>query len=58
MAALNPLPNDKILDQSKFKAFTDDNLKVIQMAKYVLDKTEKIVGKEDKRAMMALNRSP
>ena len=24
---LNPLPNDKILDWSKFKAFADDNLK-------------------------------
>ena len=40
------LPNDEILDQSKFKAFADDKLKVIQMEKFVLNKTENIVGKE------------
>ena len=28
---LKPLPNGKILDKSKSKAFADDNLKVIQM---------------------------
>ena len=45
----NPLPNEKILDQSKFKAliFADDKLKVIQMSKFVLDKTESIVRKEE-----------
>ena len=43
----NPLPNDKILDQSKLKAFADKKLKVIQMAKFVLDKNENIVGKEE-----------
>ena len=42
----NPLPNNKVLDQSKFKALADDNSKVIQIAKFVLDKTEDIVGKE------------
>ena len=43
----NSLQNDKILDQSKLKAFADDKLKVIQMAKFVLDKIENIVGKEE-----------
>ena len=40
------LPNNKILDQSKLKAFADDKLKVIQRAKIVVDTTENIVGKE------------
>ena len=44
---LNPLPNNKILDQSKLKAIADEKLKVIQLAKFVLDKTENIVGKEE-----------
>ena len=43
---INSLPKCKILDQSKLKAFTDDNSKVIHMAKFVLDKMENIVGKE------------
>ena len=43
----NSLPNDKISDQSKLKAFADDKLKVIQMVKSVLDKIENIVGKEE-----------
>ena len=41
------LPNDNILDLSKFKAFANDKLKVIQMAKFVLGKIENIVGKEE-----------
>ena len=42
-----PFPDDKILHKSKLKAFADDKLKLIQMAKFVLDKTENIVGKEE-----------
>ena len=42
-----PLPNDRILDLSKSRASSDDKLKVIQMAKFVLDKIENIVGKEE-----------
>ena len=45
--SFNPLPNNKILDLSELKAFADDKLKVIQMAKLVLDKIENIVGKEE-----------
>ena len=44
---LNSLPNDKISDKSKLKAIADDKLKVIKMAKFVLDKVENIVGKEE-----------
>ena len=43
----NSLTNSKILDQSKLKAFADDKLNLIQMAKFVLHKTENIVGKEE-----------
>ena len=42
-----PLPNDKILEKSKLKAVADSNLKVIQMAKFVLKKIENIVEKEE-----------
>ena len=43
----NPLLNVKILDQSKFKVSAGNKLKVILMAKFVLEKTENIVGKEE-----------
>ena len=36
-----------ILDQSKLKHLQTINLKVIEMAKFVLDKVENIVGKEE-----------
>ena len=42
----NNWTNDKTSDQSKLKAFTDDELKVIQMAKFILDKAENIAVKE------------
>ena len=41
------LPNEKTLHQSKLEAFADDKLKVIQIAKILLDKTENIVRKEE-----------
>ena len=41
----NPLPNGKILDQSKLKAFADDNLNVYQKLKFALGRVENIVGK-------------
>ena len=43
----NPLPNNKILDHSKLKAFADDKFKVIQMLKILLNNIENIVGKEE-----------
>ena len=41
----NSLPNDKILDLSKFKAFADDTRNVAKMMIYVFDRAENIVGK-------------
>ena len=37
-----------MFDQSKLKAFADDKLKVIQMAKFVLDKMKKHCWKRGK----------
>ena len=34
----NSIPNDKMLDLSKFKAFADDNLDMAEMAKFVSDR--------------------
>ena len=42
---LNSLPNDRILDWSKLKAFTDNKIKVLKMMIFVFDKVENIVGK-------------
>ena len=42
---LKPLLDDKILDWSKLKSFADNNLKVVKMPIYVLDRVENIVGK-------------
>ena len=47
---LYPLPNDKILDWSKFKASADDNLKVVKMMIYVFDRVENIAGKGENAA--------
>ena len=45
--ALNPLPDDKIVDLSKLKAIADDHLNVGHMMKFVLDRMKKknIAGK-------------
>ena len=42
---LNSLPNNKILDCSKFKAFADDKINVGQKLKTVYGRVENIVGK-------------
>ena len=42
---LNSLPNDKILDWSKLKAFEVNKIKVIEKLKFVFETVEKIVGK-------------
>ena len=39
------LPNDKILDWSKLKAFADDKINVNQKLKFDLGRIENIVGK-------------
>ena len=45
MFNFNPLPNEKILDMSRLKAFTDDKMNIAKMMIYVFDKVENIVGK-------------
>ena len=42
---INPLPNDKILDQSKLKAFADDKLSVAKLTISLYDRVENTVGK-------------
>ena len=39
------LPNDKILDWSKLKAYADDKINVTEKLKFVLGSVENIVGK-------------
>ena len=41
----NPFPHDKILDQTKLKAFADDKLNVTKMIISVFDRVENIAGK-------------
>ena len=41
----NSIPNDKILDWSKLKAFADDKINVTEELKFVLGRVENIVGK-------------
>ena len=45
LSPLNPLPYDKILDQTKLKAFADEKLNVTKMIISVFDRVENIVGK-------------
>ena len=42
---LNSLPHNKILDQSKLKAFADDKINVTEQLNFVSGKAENIVGK-------------
>ena len=39
------LPNDKIVDQSKLKAYVDDNICMAQKIEICLGRVENIVGK-------------
>ena len=41
----NSLPNDKISDESKFKAFADDEIITTQKLKFKFGRVENIVGK-------------
>ena len=43
----NSLPNDKILDWPKFKAFPDDNLNFAKLMIFLYDSVENIVGKRE-----------
>ena len=42
---MNTLPNDKILELSKLKAFADDEINANQKLKFDLERIENIVGK-------------
>ena len=42
---VNSLPNSKILDWSKVKAFADDKINVTEKLKFVLGRVENMVGK-------------
>ena len=42
---INFLPNDKISDWSKLRAFADDKIDVTEKLKFVLGRVENIVGK-------------
>ena len=44
---INPLPNDKILDLFKLKAFAEDKMNVAKLMIHGLDRAENIVGKEE-----------
>ena len=43
----NPLPDDKISDWSKLKAFADDKLNATQNIKVLYHRIENIAGKEE-----------
>ena len=45
MTKFNSLPNDKILDWSNLKAFAGDKINVTENLKFVLGRTENIMGK-------------
>ena len=47
MNTFHHLPNYKILDQSKLKAFADDKINVTQTLKFALERIENMVGKEE-----------
>ena len=47
VTVLNSLPNDKILDWTKMKAFADDNINVTENLKPGFGRVENIVGKRE-----------
>ena len=46
--SFNPLPNDKVLDMPKLKAFAHYKIDVTKKLKFVLVRVENIVGKGEK----------
>ena len=45
LSSVNQFPQDKILDQTKLKAFADNKLNVTKVIISVFDRVENIVGK-------------
>ena len=54
----NSLPNDKILDWSKLKAFADDKINVNQKLKSDMGRIENIVGEGRKQWLPAFSPFP
>ena len=57
-STFNSLPNDKILDWSKVKAFADDKRNVIEKLKFVFGKGRKHCGKRRKCWLPAFSPFP
>ena len=51
---LNSLPNDKILDLSKFQACADDKIILTQKLNFVLRRLENIVGKGENAGYLTM----
>ena len=51
---VNSLPNDKILDRSKLKAFADDKIKVLKMLIFVFEWVENIAGEKEKMLVTSI----
>ena len=56
--SFNPLPDDKILDWSKLKAFADNKIGVTFKQKFSLGCVENIVGKRRKCWLPAFSPCP
>ena len=50
----NSLPNDKLLDWSKFKEFSDDKINVNRKLKFGMGRIENIVGKKEKMLVASI----
>ena len=51
LVRINPLPNDKVLDWFKLKAFADDNVEFAKVVIFVFDRVENIVGKRENASL-------
>ena len=52
---INPLPNHKILDVTKLKAFVDDKINVAQMMISVFDRVENIVNGKRRKCIFSFS---
>ena len=53
----NPLPNNKMLDVTKLKAFADDKCNVVKMTISLLIRIENGVGKEENAGYISFSHS-
>ena len=54
LVQINSLPNDKILDETKLKAFADDKLNVAKTMIPLFDKVENTIGKGENDVFQSL----